>query len=393
MTATFTTGTADRADARHHDDVLLARSARRLDQARRHGSGIEILAGRSPQPSPGAIASGPPGDIFMAIAGTSMSSPHATGVSALVKAAHPTWTPGQIKSAMMTSSVQDVLKPDGVTPADPFNTGARVDPSEPGGRPGRHVRRDGRAVRGPRRRTRCTASTRTLPSINAPTMSANASPRPAPRTNVSGAAAAFTVHDRGAGRRFDHGQPGEFRHRPAGQTKTLTITINGEGLAAGSQYFGSITLDPAAAGANDVYLPVAFFKQQGDVTLTHTCTPGSIAVTRRAPAPSSAQNLSPSDAATTISEMTPNPSSCRSATSRWPSTGHRPRPPGERRERLHLERDARRLDRPDGRLDHARLDAGGRVPSRCSSSGSRRSAGMGDETIANFNVPAFLWGR
>jgi len=86
--------------------------------------GIEILAGRSPHPTSVAIASGPPGDDFMAIAGTSMSAPHATGVAALVKAAHPSWTPGQIKSAMMTSSLQSVLQPDGVTPADPFNTGA-----------------------------------------------------------------------------------------------------------------------------------------------------------------------------------------------------------------------------------------------------------------------------
>ena len=86
--------------------------------------GMEILAGTTPDPHDDAVFSGPPGQYFQAIAGTSMSSPHAAGVSALVKAAHPNWTPGQVKSALMTSSVQSVLKEDGATRADPFDRGA-----------------------------------------------------------------------------------------------------------------------------------------------------------------------------------------------------------------------------------------------------------------------------
>jgi len=121
--------------------------------------GIEILAGRSPQPWSGAIASGPPGDLYMAIAGTSMSSPHAAGASALVKAAHPSWTPGQIKSALMTSSIQNVLREDGVAAANPFDTGAGSIPTE------RSVRRSRSMNPPPRmRRSRlilCTVSTRT----------------------------------------------------------------------------------------------------------------------------------------------------------------------------------------------------------------------------------------
>ena len=83
--------------------------------------GVQVIAGHTPTPTD--QASGPTGELYQAIAGTSMSSPHAAGVSALVKAAHPTWTPGQIKSALMTSSVQDVVNVDGST-AGVFDRGA-----------------------------------------------------------------------------------------------------------------------------------------------------------------------------------------------------------------------------------------------------------------------------
>lgn len=86
--------------------------------------GIMVLAGTTPQPDQTTADNGPPGNLFMAIAGTSMSSPHAAGTAILVKAAHPDWTPEEIKSALMTSSVQTVVKEDGVTPASVFDDGA-----------------------------------------------------------------------------------------------------------------------------------------------------------------------------------------------------------------------------------------------------------------------------
>ncbi len=85
--------------------------------------GVEILAGHTPQPA--FINGGAPGQLFQVNSGTSMSSPHLAGSAALLKAMHPQWTPGQIKSALMTTAkVAGVLKEDGVTPADPFDDGS-----------------------------------------------------------------------------------------------------------------------------------------------------------------------------------------------------------------------------------------------------------------------------
>ena len=81
--------------------------------------GVVILAGNSPTPFLGA-----PDQLFQAISGTSMSSPHTAGAAALLRQAHPTWSPAQIKSALMTTAHQDVNKEDGETPADPFDMGA-----------------------------------------------------------------------------------------------------------------------------------------------------------------------------------------------------------------------------------------------------------------------------
>lgn len=84
------------------------------------GPGSQILAGWSPFPDPGEV----PGELFAAIAGTSMSSPHVAGAFALLKQAHPDWSAATAKSALMTTAHQDVTKEDGTTQADPFDMGA-----------------------------------------------------------------------------------------------------------------------------------------------------------------------------------------------------------------------------------------------------------------------------
>ncbi|WDE10705.1 S8 family serine peptidase [Thalassomonas haliotis] len=66
----------------------------------------------------------PHGNSFKYLNGTSMSSPHIAGMAALFKQTNSSWSPAQIKSALMTTARQDVTKSDGSTPADPFDFGA-----------------------------------------------------------------------------------------------------------------------------------------------------------------------------------------------------------------------------------------------------------------------------
>ncbi|MEO8225724.1 MAG: S8 family serine peptidase, partial [Gammaproteobacteria bacterium] len=80
--------------------------------------GVNILAGQTPD-----VANNVRGERFQYLSGTSMAVPHVAGIAALLKEAHPDWSPAALKSALVTTGRQDIRKEDGATAADPFDFG------------------------------------------------------------------------------------------------------------------------------------------------------------------------------------------------------------------------------------------------------------------------------
>jgi len=81
--------------------------------------GVRILGGHSPD-----VANGFRGELYQYLSGTSQSAPHVAGAAALIKQAQPDWSPAEIKSALMTTARQNILKEADGENADPFDIGA-----------------------------------------------------------------------------------------------------------------------------------------------------------------------------------------------------------------------------------------------------------------------------
>jgi len=92
---------------------------------------LDIIKPDVSAPGVAILAAAAGTDAFMSINGTSMASPHVAGTFALLKQAHPDWTPAMARSAVVTTARNGLLKTFGTAPADPFDVGGgEVSPTD-----------------------------------------------------------------------------------------------------------------------------------------------------------------------------------------------------------------------------------------------------------------------
>ena len=273
-TATFTTG----QKAVGQGDVMAAFSSRgpggdflKPDIT---APGVQILAGNTPTPTD--VASGPSGQLFQAIAGTSMAAPHITGSAAIVLALHPGFTPAQVKSALMTSATTKVVKEDGVTPADVFDDGAgRVDLSgvvDPGLTLNVTQADMNAVLTDPIHRIDLNEPSVYDPSLPGVVTTTRKFKNVDNRTEVykvgvtSTLAGGITVSP-------------SILVVPPGGTGKLSITLNGSSGTVGKFYTGQIDLTQLG-GSHHLHLPVAFAPSDASssppVTVSTSCDPSTI---------------------------------------------------------------------------------------------------------------------
>jgi hypothetical protein len=371
VTGSFTAGEKRNGDG----DVMAAFSSRgpggRFIKPDITAPGVQILAGHTPTPE--ASTEGPPGEYFQAIAGTSMSSPHIAGSAALMAALRPEWSPGQIKSALMTTAIQDVVKEDGATPAGPFDFGSgRVDLAL--------AAMTGLTFDASAAEMRAlgdddvSAPQLNLPSINAPVMPGKLVVERV-ATNVSDRRVRYDVTSAAPVGSTVTVSPARIDLAPGG---TVVITVTIESSEDDGVQFGQIDLTPRTAGLAAQHLPVAFEVQPGVVALTSTCIPDEVLVGSESRCTVTAQNNAFLQTEVDMSTAFNNRLRITEVKGAQQT--------GNRSVRLN-----------DQTLTPAKLG----LPSVTSGAGASpyrpldqfgvAPRAIGDETIVNFNVPAFTY--
>jgi uncharacterized repeat protein (TIGR01451 family) len=332
--------------------------------------GVQILAGHTPRSAD--IATGPTGELFQAIAGTSMSSPHIAGSGALLKALHPNWTPGQIKSALMTTAETKVVKEDGITPANAFDFGS--------GRVDLNVAWNA-ALSFDETKANYLALKDQLWNANYPSLYVPAMP--------GAITVQRTVHNetnKNTTWKLSVDAPPDVTvivpkqlAVPANGNATFSITVLAPSVPLGQARFATLWL---TKGTTQVHFPITFVRQQPVVTLNKTCDPATLAKGATTTCTITATNMTFANANVVIGDVLPKQLSliAGSVTGATPSGNS-----------LSFSGSLAAAQPPDVMVAS---DPGGSPAGYLplSAFGVAPVAGVTDDSITNFNVPAFVYG-
>jgi subtilisin family serine protease len=335
--------------------------------------GVQILAGASPQHLAASEdpALGPQGEWFQAIAGTSMSSPHIAGAGALLKALHPDWTPGKIKSALMTTAWTQVVKEDGVTPANAFDYGSgRVDLTKAGSV---GLTFDETAANYVAHQNDLWNAN--YPSVYVPVMPGVVTVQRTAHSELKQTSCWLTSVD----------SPSDVKVFvlpvicvKGGGNQTFSIMIDGHSVPLGETRFATLNLK---FGKQQLHMPLTFVRKQPVVTLTKTCDPATIAFKGTTNCTITMVNTSFSTAAVNLLDIVPlGLQVVKGSVVGGSAFGNIVSFKGSLAGALP----------PDISIGPGSTPAGGYLP--LSAFGVGPIAGVGDDTVTNFNVPAFVYG-
>jgi hypothetical protein len=333
--------------------------------------GVQILAGRTLEPAAAdSSATGAPG-LYMFISGTSMASPHVAGSAALLLALHPDWSPWQVKSALMTTARTWVVKEDGKSRADAFDYGSgRIDLNRAG--------RPGLTFKTPARQDfldhRDDLWNLDYPSLYVPTHPGQTTVRRTLHSELDRASVWFAEV---SAPRDVHVSVPRFVYMPAHGDRTIDVTVDARNVPLGEVRFARLRFRYRDIRAD---FPITLVRRDAVVSLQKTCSPAVLRVDERTDCTISFTNTTFDPQAVSVSDWLP-----RQLRLWGPVTGgtafgghfvgfHGTLAPAEP---------------PSVTVAKGVSPGGGFLP--LSLYGVAPISGVGDETITNYNVPAFVY--